>query len=69
LPGLQPKAFEHRKVGGQADRKGREDEVERDGEGELYARKQQSRFSVRHAHFPSMACALEGMQFRSWGLQ
>jgi hypothetical protein len=51
---LQPQSFQDREVACEPDREGREDEVERDGEGELDARQQQCGLSVGHEAPPSL---------------
>ncbi len=47
--GFQPQAFQHRQVTGQADGDGREDDVKRNGEGELDSRKLES-LQSEHEH-------------------
>ena len=52
LAGLQPKPLEHGEIGGQADREGREDEVERDRERELGAGEDQGSVGIGHVGAP-----------------
>ncbi len=51
LARLQPQRLEHREIGSEPDREGREDEVERDRERELDSRQDQCGFGVCHSGF------------------